>query len=220
MSAGVHSKEPKPFPDWVVIEREYRLGIRSSIAIASEHGITEAAIRKRAKKEGWIRDLNAKVRARADDLVRKAAVRAEVRTTWKAAEAREVEVAATAMTTVRLAQRADIQKARTLVNSLMAELEAQTGDPKLFRDIKQVLLAKDDGAPLTGEERNKVQDAHRKALSLGARVTNMKALAEALRILIALEREAFGIDSSSADVEAGTQSFLEILQNARARVAR
>lgn len=42
--------------DWLVIEVAYRAGFPSVRKIAQEHGITEAAIRKKAKKEGWLRD--------------------------------------------------------------------------------------------------------------------------------------------------------------------
>ncbi len=48
--------------DWVAIETEYRAGQRSVNAIAREHGISEGAIRKRAKKLGWVRDAAKTVR--------------------------------------------------------------------------------------------------------------------------------------------------------------
>lgn len=42
--------------DWPAIEGEYRAGKKSVRAIAEEYGITEGAIRARAKKGGWSRD--------------------------------------------------------------------------------------------------------------------------------------------------------------------
>ncbi len=66
-------------PDWEAIETAYRAGVMSLREIASQHGISEGAIRKRAKRDDWSRDLNAKVKERADDLVRKAEVRKQVR---------------------------------------------------------------------------------------------------------------------------------------------
>lgn len=47
---------PKPKADWIAIEGEFRAGKRALQAIASDHGITEGAIRARAKKLAWIRD--------------------------------------------------------------------------------------------------------------------------------------------------------------------
>lgn len=49
-------------PDWLTIETEYRAGKRSVNALATDHGISEGAIRKRAKKEGWVRDAAGAVR--------------------------------------------------------------------------------------------------------------------------------------------------------------
>lgn len=56
------SKDRKHPADWEAIEREYRAGQLSLRAIASAHGITEGAVRKKAKAEGWERDLADKVR--------------------------------------------------------------------------------------------------------------------------------------------------------------
>lgn len=49
-------------PDWIAIEGEYRAGQRSLRDIADEHGITEGAIRHRAKKNGWVRNPSEVVR--------------------------------------------------------------------------------------------------------------------------------------------------------------
>ncbi|MFS1538546.1 MAG: hypothetical protein ACL7BU_07420 [Candidatus Phlomobacter fragariae] len=48
--------------DWEAIESAYRAGSLSVRAIADKHGVTEGAIRKRAKKNGWLRNLTEKVR--------------------------------------------------------------------------------------------------------------------------------------------------------------
>lgn len=56
------SKDDKPKTDWEAIEREFRAGQLSIRAIASAHGVTDTAIRKKAKAEGWQRSLANKVR--------------------------------------------------------------------------------------------------------------------------------------------------------------
>lgn len=76
------AREPesdKPTAHWPTIEADYRAGVKSVRQIAREHGLLEAAIRKRAKLEGWTRDLSAAIQAKADELVRNEAVRTEVR---------------------------------------------------------------------------------------------------------------------------------------------
>lgn len=44
-------------PDWEHIELDYRAGVKTLRPIAAEHGITHGAINKRAKRDGWERDL-------------------------------------------------------------------------------------------------------------------------------------------------------------------
>ncbi|RXJ70771.1 hypothetical protein CS022_22340 [Veronia nyctiphanis] len=42
--------------DWLGVETEYRKGLESNRKIAKTYGISEAAIRRQAKKHGWVRD--------------------------------------------------------------------------------------------------------------------------------------------------------------------
>ncbi|MFU2327746.1 hypothetical protein [Pseudomonas sp. NFX98] len=53
----------KTTPDWEAIERAYRAGSLSIRAIGELHGANHATILKRAKKNGWERDLTEQVRA-------------------------------------------------------------------------------------------------------------------------------------------------------------
>lgn len=54
-------------PDWERIEADYRAGLLSLREIGTKDGhVTEGAIRKRAKKLGWTRDLGARIQAKAD----------------------------------------------------------------------------------------------------------------------------------------------------------
>jgi hypothetical protein len=50
-------------PDWFEAEKAYRAGMVSVVVIAQQCGMSEGAIRKRAKKLGWERDLTDKVRS-------------------------------------------------------------------------------------------------------------------------------------------------------------
>ena len=56
---------PKPVIDWERIEVDYRAGIKTLRDIAQEHGITHGAITKRSKRDDWVRDLTAKIQAKA-----------------------------------------------------------------------------------------------------------------------------------------------------------
>lgn len=213
MSSAEHSPQDKAAPSWEAIERDFRMGVRAVTAIAQEHGITEGAIRKRAKKLGWVRDLNAKVRAKADDLVRKAEVRAQVREDQRLTENRQIEVEANIQKEVRLAQRADIQRGRRLCLKLLTELEQQTDQVPELGELGEILRRPDD------KGQDKLNDIYQAVISLPERTKTMKALAEALRILVSMEREAFGIDAHPDAGGDGDKDFLERLLNARARAA-
>ena len=67
-------------PDWERIEFDYRVGLKTLRQIADENGISHGAINKRAKRDGWERDLSAKIQSKADALVSKAEVSSRVST--------------------------------------------------------------------------------------------------------------------------------------------
>lgn len=48
------SKQDKPI-DWIGIERDYKAGVMSNREIARWYGVSETAIRKKAKQEAWAR---------------------------------------------------------------------------------------------------------------------------------------------------------------------
>lgn len=179
-------------PDWERIELDYRAGVKTLRQIAAEHGITHGAINKRAKRPGqeWERDLSAKIKAKADLLVSKAAVSKEVSTERAAAERDVVDANAQAIANVRLAHRADIQRSRSIVMSLLAELEQQTGaDSVALLGQLGELMAKPDDKGI-----DKLNELYHKIISLPGRAKTMKDLGESLRVLVAMERQAFGLD--------------------------
>ena len=179
-----------PAADWEKIELDYRAGIRTLRQIASENGISEGAIRKRAKRDDWTRDLSERIQEKAEQLVRKEAVRSLVRTESAVTERVLVEVNAQAVADVRLAHRSDIHRARRLTNSLLDELEKQT-DPDTLVMLEELgeLLRREDDKGI-----DKKNDLYNKVLSLGERSKTMKTLAESLQKLVDMERTAFGMD--------------------------
>ena len=173
--------------DWERIETDFRVGAKSVREIAAEHGISHTAINKRAKAEDWIRDLQGKVKAKADALVAKALVAKEVSAHAAATEKETVEVEAQVQARIRLAHRGDITRMRSLVIRLLAECEAEAADPGVFESLGEMLRNPDERG------QDKLNEAYHKAISLPQRIKGVKELAEALRVLIALEREAYGI---------------------------
>jgi hypothetical protein len=175
----------KAAPDWERIEADYRAGVLSIREIAASQGITEGAIRKRAKRDDWSRDLKAKIQARADDLVRKQEVRNAVRANVD--ERTVVEAGAAAIAEIKLSHRTDIARFRRLVLAMLEELEAETGNIDLFHELGEMLRADDD------KGQDKRNDLYMKVISSAQRIDSLKKLSETLKTLVALERESYGI---------------------------
>lgn len=123
--------------DWEAIEREYRAGQASVRAIASAHGITEGAIRKKAKQFNWARRLADKVRSEVRErLVRDSAQvhREDDAEIVSGAAARGVEVV--------LSHRRDISQLRgiaTIIATRLAEyLQGGMPDGKFIGDKETV----------------------------------------------------------------------------------
>lgn len=179
--------------DWEAIETAYRAGVMSLREIASQHGISEGAIRKRAKRDDWSRDLAAKVKERADDLVRKAEVRKQVRTETALSERVLIEATAEVVAAVRMEHRGDIRRAREITNALFDELGAECADVDSLRKLGELMLSPDENG------RDKLNEIYHSIISMPERVKAVKALSDALKNLIGLERQAYDIDGPEGD---------------------
>jgi hypothetical protein len=189
--------EKKAATDWVVIEVDYRAGIKPLRQIASENGITHGAITKRANRDGWARDLASKIKARAEEKVSKRAVSSEVSAKRVATETQVVEANAELQFKVRMEHRTDIQRGRQLYRNLMSELEATTDNAELFAQLGELL---DTSSPdASGNWKvDKQNELYKKVISHGGRVGTHKQLVETLEKLVKMERQAFGIDDTAA----------------------
>jgi hypothetical protein len=189
--------------DWERVELDYRAGVLSVREIAAAHGVSHTAIGKRAGKEGWTRDLEARIRAKADALVAKREVAKEVATEKAETERQLVDANAEVIANVRLTHRVDIRRFRELALSLMREIEAETGGIELFEELGELLRSEDKAG------QDKRNDLYRKVISSGGRIDSMKKLAETLKILIGLEREAYGLaNAGEGGMPAGNKEQL------------
>jgi hypothetical protein len=202
------SKEPRIAPDWERIEVDYRAGVLTLREIATAHGITHGAINKRAKRDGWTRDLAAKIKAKAEALVSKAAVSAEVSKEKLATENAVVEANAQAQYRVRMEHRQDIARTRDLFRNLLKDLEVSGEYGDKIEELFEMLHDPGDGEKQSkaGEERlRKMREALDKVLSVPGRVDSGKRITEMLEKLVRMEREAFGIDERAGGDHAGAR---------------
>ncbi|EFH2760034.1 hypothetical protein AACJ32_003430 [Escherichia coli] len=182
-------------PDWEAIESAYRAGVLSVRELAGKYGISHQAISKRAKKDGWERDLKAKVQAKADALVAKREVARQVATESTISERQLIEATAEVIATVRMEHRGDIRRARELTNTLFDELAGECGDVAALEQLGEMMRREDD------KGMDKLNDLYHKIISLPSRVKSMKDLSDSLKTLIGLEREAYSIENKAETKE-------------------
>lgn len=178
----------KPTIDWEAVERDYRAGILSVREIGAKCGCTHTAINKRAKSEGWARDLKAKIKAKAEALVSKREVSKEVSSKAAETERQIIDANAEAIVSIRMGHRSDIRRSRELTNKLLDELEGLTDNRELFEQLGELMHSPDD------KGMDRLNDLYRKVVELPNRTKVMKDLAETLKTLIALERQAYNLD--------------------------
>lgn len=184
-AADVAGAQDKTAPDWERIEADYRAGLLSIREIAAACGVSHTAIQKRAKAQGWERDLQAKIKAKADALVAKAEVAKSVATETLATERVLVEANAQVIADVRVSHRRDIARNRALVMKLMKELEIQTDNLDLLEQLDAAMAG--EGGP------EGLGKAFQRVISTSGRIDSAKKLAEAMKVLVTMEREAYGI---------------------------
>ncbi|HDR8973775.1 hypothetical protein [Burkholderia vietnamiensis] len=195
----------KAAPDWERIEADYRAGLLSVREIAASQGISHAAISKRAKRDGWDRDLAKRIQAKAEALVTTRTVTSEVTTERAVNDRVIVEGNAEVIANIRLAHRSDIARSRRLAMALLEELECVTENRELFEQLGEMLRSPDERG---NDKRNNL---YQKVISSAGRVSSMKQLSETLKTLIGLEREAYGIagahDGGGTEAPAGLDHF-------------
>lgn len=189
-------------PYWEAIESAYRAGVMSIREIASQYEITHQAISKRAKKEGWERDLKAKVKARAENLVAKREVASLVATEKAISERQLIEANAEVIANVRMEHRGDIRRARELTNNLFDELSAECADVPALRKLGELMFSPDDNG------RDKLNEIYHSIISLPERVKSAKSLSETFKNLVGLERQAYGLDDVQPNKTASQLSEL------------
>lgn len=206
----------KKAADWERIESDYRAGLLSVREIAAAQGVSHVAIAKRAKRFGWERDLQAKIKAKAEALVTTATVTSLVTTERAVTDKAIIEANAEVIANVRLLHRKDIGRARTLAMSLLAELEAQTNNRELLDELGEVLGGDEDNNGVS----DKMLALYHAITSLPGRTKTMKDLGDTLHKLIALEREAYNIESGVESAPGNSQVVAVDAQQVAAALAK
>jgi predicted DNA-binding protein YlxM (UPF0122 family) len=186
---SANQKKPRtkrrPTLDWEAIDREILANQFSLREIAQRFGCTDTAIRKHMKAKGIKRDLSEAVRQRT----RAKLVRVSVRD-QHANEDQIVETAANQNIALVEIHRKDIKAGRELVCLLYGQLKEAADNREVLED-----LIHDETKGKDGERTDyKRRSAMLRAVALPAHAGVLRDLSGALKNLIPLERQAYGID--------------------------
>jgi len=174
--------------DWEAVEQDYRTGIKTLRQIGEDYGCSHVAVKKRADRDGWVRDLSAKIREAAEAKVTKSQVTAAVTKAASESERVLIETNAQMLAEKLIDQREDVRRARRIVQKLFAEVEDECDNREDFAALGELLANPDD------KGRDRLNELYRAAISLPERVRSAKALSDALKVLVELERRVLKLD--------------------------
>lgn len=179
--------------DWAGIEREYRSGQRSNRAIGADYGVTEGAIRKQAKAEGWIKGEAHAVRARAHQIAAEQTVPGYVPDSPE-----RIEQLAEVGAGILVRHRRDAAVLQSLVQDMAKQLHHQTHhEDDLAASIRDFFMAKAAENPLAAAVYKQQMNTALHAIGLGNRSKTMVNLANAMGKLTEIERKAWSLDDDS-----------------------
>lgn len=188
------TEEASKFVDWEAIEKHYRAGLKSLRTIAEEYGITEGAIRKRAKRDAWSRNLERRIQEKAQEKVRKELVRTPGTQLTPASERRTVEEYSDLVATVDIGQREDVKAAMANARGLLMEL-VQLARPE-FREMLEAIAEEFDQS--TDRRVDKANELYRYIIGLAGRVKMAKELAAVHGVYVPLQRKIYRLDDDDS----------------------
>ncbi|MBP2233095.1 hypothetical protein J2847_006430 [Azospirillum agricola] len=158
--------------DWSAIEADYRTGNYSNRALAAKHGVSEAAIRKKAGEAGWVRTGCAPAHhgAHQQDRQPEPEILPPVRPQLPPADGTASSAAAAPVVPVELADHV-----RELVRRQLHELDTTTSQ---LDDIEDAIHDETQG-----DRSGRRRSAMLKAVSLPARSLTLKTIAQVLELL-------------------------------------
>ena len=173
--------------DWDSVEREYRAGIRSLADIGAEYDVSAPGILKKARKEGWDRDLSAKIQAKVEAKVNAALVNKAVNADDLINERQIIEANAQTIADKVLSQQKVVKKSVAFAESLLDEaIKVGVATDDLDK-LGELMAAPDENG------RDKLNELYKKIISMPGRVDAGKKIIEMLKIAVELERKVLRI---------------------------
>ena len=180
--------------DWGAVEKDYRAGLLTDRQIGEKYGVSHGSVQQQAKKRGWARNLIGRSVAKAEEKLAKEELANKLASTTKVATEREiVEATSETILVVLREERADVRRTRAVVQKLWDAVDAELDHPNELANLGDIMASPDEAGG------DKLNDMYRAAIGLPQQIKNVKLLADALKVLIELERKVFRIDEQPTD---------------------
>ena len=206
----IHEKErpakaERSLIDWDRVAIDIRAGILTDRQIGDKYGRSHGAIQQYAKKHGIERDLTDRIHQRTEaKLARAQLAKLASQARGKATQEQVIEIAAEARSTVVIAQQGRIGRHLSVAEALINELESQTINRELYEQLGEIMRSPDKNGV------DKLNDLYVKVITTSSRIDSHKKAVETEKVLITLERQAFGLDDSSkGEAETGVESLIK-----------
>lgn len=177
--------------DWEAVERDYRTGRYSLSELSAMHGPAKSSIDKRAKRDGWEKDLSGPVRQRTREKVIRSTLSDEALEALEGDDAGIVEEAASLNAAVVKGHRKQLSAWREILDKYTTRLTAQLEADKL-----EVIDKSGDK-----QEIDVPLDYIGKSLNAGT---------QALDRVVRMERDSYGLDDEPDEPEIRRASTEEL----------
>lgn len=173
------------------LEMDYRTGLHTFKEMSAIHGISGPRIKQIADKEGWTRDLGAKIRQTAMAKLAAPPSPGKLQT-----EAEIVEQGSNKVVDIVLAHQRDAGRVRQLAMTMLEELELSTRAPMALRDLQTILAMHAANEAIPHDLLARADLALHQVMTVDSRAGTLKSLADTLTKVVAIEREAHNVGAS------------------------
>ncbi len=186
---------------WKKIEDEYRLGNLPVRQISIKFGITEKSINNKARAQAWEREIQERIRAKTRNIAYKRIADSK---DPNITEDEIIKDVSEKQADLLVNHREMIGRHQSLSENLLSELEIQTNNVELLEQLGEVM----DDSFQTGKV-DKLNELYRKVITFHSRIDSAKKLADTIKTMVGLERQAFGI---SDDADGNNKKPADIIQ--------
>ena len=205
---------------WDGIWDRYVTGLSTIADISREFDVPESTIKSKAKDDGWVRDLAAQVNAEAaKQLAQREAGLVSGAKTKALAEAQRDEkalqrnpneeqiigIVAKNQVNIVIEERKDVAIARSVATKLYEELSGQIAEGQ---KINELIAQVDELSDATYNEKTHLKKKLEHIIGFGGRVDSCVKLANALKVLIELERKVNKINDQDSEENAEKRTKL------------